>query len=136
MKIQQVYSHLNGIEFIKYHKPKLWDEIVDVIEGVNAKLLRTKISKEVRIKGKRLYAPKLLNKEFQAKFHAKNWRESRVSYWVTPDAKLIRKTMFLGPDEQKKAIVEAGQEPIRSYNQTDFVKERIAIELQFGKYAF
>ena len=30
----------------------------------------------------------------------------------------------------------AGLQPIRSYNQTDFVKERVAIELQFGKYAF
>ena len=23
-----------------------------------------------------------------------------------------------------------------SYNQTDFVKERVAVEVQFGKYAF
>ena len=30
----------------------------------------------------------------------------------------------------------AGETPIFSYNQTDFVKERVAIEIQFGKYAF
>ena len=26
--------------------------------------------------------------------------------------------------------------PIRSYNQTDFVKNRVAVEVQFGKYSF
>ncbi len=29
-----------------------------------------------------------------------------------------------------------GKKPIRSYNQTDFVKNRIAVEVQFGKYSF
>ncbi len=28
------------------------------------------------------------------------------------------------------------KEPIFSYNQTDFIKERVAVEVQFGKYAF
>jgi hypothetical protein len=40
------------------------------------------------------------------------------------------------PDEQKQQIEQAGQTPIFSYNQTDFVKERVALEVQFGKYAF
>ncbi len=39
-------------------------------------------------------------------------------------------------DEQKAEISAAGHKPIRSYNQTDFVKERVAVEVQFGKYAF
>jgi len=38
--------------------------------------------------------------------------------------------------EQKNKIEECGQSPIYSYNQTDFMKERVAIEVQFGKYAF
>ena len=39
-------------------------------------------------------------------------------------------------DEQKQAIEKAGHAPIMSYNQTDFVKDRVAVEVQFGKYAF
>ena len=38
--------------------------------------------------------------------------------------------------EQKKEIEVAGETPIFSYNQTDFVKDRVAVEVQFGKYAF
>ena len=40
------------------------------------------------------------------------------------------------PPEQKKTITDSGKLPIMSYNQTDFVKERVAVEVQFGKYAF
>ncbi len=38
--------------------------------------------------------------------------------------------------EQKKEIEAAGEPAIYSYNQTDFVKDRVAVEVQFGKYSF
>lgn len=38
--------------------------------------------------------------------------------------------------EQKSEIEAAGYTPIFSYNQTDFVKDRVALEVQFGKYSF
>lgn len=43
---------------------------------------------------------------------------------------------YLQADKQKQEIINAGLNPIYSYNQTDFVKERVAVEVQFGKYAF
>jgi hypothetical protein len=33
-------------------------------------------------------------------------------------------------------IEAAGKRPIYSYNQTDFVKNRVAVEVQMGKYSF
>ena len=42
----------------------------------------------------------------------------------------------MAADDQKAAILAAGSTPIMSYNQTDFVKDRVAIEVQFGKYSF
>jgi hypothetical protein len=42
----------------------------------------------------------------------------------------------MSAQEQKKEIQAAGETPIFSYNQTDFVKDRVAVEVQFGKYAF
>ena len=46
MKIAQKYSHLNGEEYLLVHHNKLYKEIVDVIESIDAEQLRTKISKE------------------------------------------------------------------------------------------
>lgn len=77
-----------------------------------------------------------MNTAFKNLLITRNWRESRVSYWVTGDERLIRKTLGIVSAEQKQEIEAAGHVPIYSYNQTDFVKERVAIEVQFGKYAF
>lgn len=86
--------------------------------------------------GDLLYSPKAMNAAMDGAFRALGWNERRTSYWVTSDAQLIRKTMNMTPVEQKAEIEAAGLTPISSYNQTDFVKERVAIEVQSGKYSF
>jgi hypothetical protein len=136
MKIAQTYSHLNGLEFLLVHKPKLWTEIKQVIANVDAHKCKTKVSKEKTMPGKLLYSPIDMNATFKDLLRKKRWEESRVSYWVTKSEKLIRKTLTMSASEQKQEIEAAGEVPIFSYNQTDFVKERVAIEVQFGKYAF
>lgn len=136
MKIAETYSHLNGLEFLLVHKPKLWTEIKQVIAQVNAHACKTKVSREKTMPGKLLYSPIGMNAEFKRMLQGKHWQESRVSYWVTKSEKLIRKTLTLTAQEQKREIEAAGETPIFSYNQTDFVKDRVAAEVQFGKYAF
>ncbi|HUS58541.1 MAG TPA: BglII/BstYI family type II restriction endonuclease [Planctomycetota bacterium] len=136
MKISEFYSHLNGLEFLMVRKPGLWEEIQQVITAVSAEECKTKISKEARTSGEVFYSPVAMNACFRSLLKARGWNESRVSYWVTKDERLIRKTLTMPPDEQKREIEDAGQTPIYSYNQTDFVKDRVAVEVQFGKYAF
>ncbi|MBP8697906.1 MAG: hypothetical protein KBH82_02610 [Syntrophorhabdaceae bacterium] len=136
MKIAETYSHLNGLEFLLVHKPNLWKEIQAVIATVDAEKCRTKVSKEKTMKGRVLFSPIDMNAEFNRLLRNKSWEESRVSYWVTKSEKLIRKTLTMSSDEQKLEIEAAGETPIFSYNQTDFVKDRVAVEVQFGKYAF
>ncbi len=136
MRIAQVYSHLNGLEHVKVHKPGMWKDIRQVISNVDAAVCRTKLSKEKTKVGKTLYSPIDMNDKFTVELKKHNWAESRTSYWVTSDYKLIRKTMHMSVSEQKQEIIAAGKEPIFSYNQTDFVKDRIALEVQLGKYSF
>lgn len=136
MKIAQTYSHLNGLEYLIVHKPKLWEEIQAVIASIDGEGCKTKISREKTMRGKLLYSPIDMNTKFKCALASRQWGEVRVSYWVTSDEKLIRKTLSMDAADQKRLIEEAGETPIFSYNQTDFVKERVAIEVQFGKYAF
>lgn len=136
MRIAAHYSHLNGLEYLQVHQPGMWQEIQSVVKAVDAKKCRTKVSEEKGMEGKLLYSPKDMNKAIRTGFDAKGWKESRVSYWVTEDAKLIRRTMQMSAEAQKAEIEAAGHKPIYSYNQTDFVKNRVAVEVQFGKYAF
>jgi hypothetical protein len=91
VKIVETYSHLNGLEFLLVHKPKLWKEVQNVIKMIDAEACKTKVSKEKTMKGKLLYSPIDMNKSFKEKLENLQWNESRVSYWVTKDEKLIRK---------------------------------------------
>jgi len=136
MKIAETYSHLNGLEFLLVHKPELWQEIKTVIAQVDARQCRTKLSKERRLQGDLLFSPIEMNRQFKRLFRERLWRENRVSYWVTRSEKLIRKTLTLPPEQQRREIEAVGEKAIYSYNQTDFVKDRVAVEVQFGKYAF
>jgi Restriction endonuclease BglII len=136
MRIVETYSHLNGLEYLLVHKKKLWNELKAAIAAVDAEACRTKVSKEIRTKDKLLYSPIDMNKAMDAQLSERGWSEERTSYWVTGDAKLIRRTLNLEPARQKAEIEAAGKEAFLSYNQTDFVKERVAVEIQFGKYSF
>ena len=136
MKIVQTYSHLNGLEYLMVHKKGLWKEVQEVIRGVDGDACKTKVSKEKTMSGKVLYSPIDMNKSFSRLLAKQGWSESRVSYWVTKNERLIRQTLTKTATEQKAEIEAAGEKPIFSYNQTDFVKARVAIEVQFGKYSF
>lgn len=137
MRITQKYSHLNGEEYLIVHHNNLYKEIKDVISSINAEEFRTKISKEVRKKGNKLLSPIDLNKAFNEKFNDKGWAESRYNYYITLNRELMEKSILMPAKEQKEFLINNGEsEPIYSYNQTDFVKDKIAVEVQFGKYAF
>ena len=136
MKIAETYSHLNGLEYLLVHKKKLWAELKKVLSLVDAEKCKTKKSKEKTKRGKTLYSPIEMNEEFKKLLGQKSWKESRVNYWVTKNEKLIRKTLTMDQEDQKREIKATGETPIMSYNQTDFVKDRVAVEVQFGKYSF
>lgn len=136
MRIVDHYSHLNGEEYLLVHHPKLWEEVKSVIGDVNAGACRTKKSKERRRKDQLLYSPPDMNHAFKAGLKKRGWSERRKNFYVAADEKLMRAIHGESEEKQKKVIKKAGYEPIMSYNQTDFVKNRVAVEVQFGKYAF
>ena len=137
MILAQKYSHLNGEEYLIVHHNKLYEEIRNIISYVNADDFKTKISKEKTKKGRKLYSPVEINKMFDAKFSQKDWKESRYQYYITLNRELMDKSISMSAKEQKAFLIAHGEkDPIFSYNQTDFVKDKIAVEVQFGKYSF
>ena len=45
MRVGARYSHLNGEEFLIVHRKGLWEEVLAVIESVDAESCRTKVSR-------------------------------------------------------------------------------------------
>ena len=137
MKIAQKYSHLNGEEYLIVHHNNLYQEIKEVIENIDASKFLTKVSQEKRKRGNNLYSPGALNIALEAEFYILNWKESRYSYYITLDRELMEQSIPMNAQAQREFLMAHGEQaPIYSYNQTDFVKNKIAVEIQFGKYAF
>ncbi|MGH9947843.1 MAG: BglII/BstYI family type II restriction endonuclease [Pyrinomonadaceae bacterium] len=137
MKIAQKYSHLNGEEYLIVHHKNLYREIERVIFTVDAELHKTKISKEKTMVGKTLYSPTDINAAFKEEFRILDWEESRYNYYITLDRDLMEQSVPMSAKEQREFLIASGEkDPIYSYNQTDFVKNMIAVEVQFGKYSF
>ena len=92
--------------------PDIDREIREVISEVTAK--RTKISKEKTKKGKALYSPGDMNQQFKKAFEDRGYRELRHSYRLT-----IPNSDFTLPG---------------TFKQIDFVKGKVLVEVQLGKY--
>ena len=143
MNIAYEYSHLNGKEYLQVHCPNELQEIINVIESVNGNVWKRSSDKA---KNKRavnngqpyakVFDQKDINKQFKDIFRTHGWHRRYYKYYATPDERVARGIMNLPPKEAKKIIMSNQLVPYNRSNETDFMKNSIAIEVQFGKYAF
>ena len=134
MKIAHIYSHLNGYEHMMVHHKDLWDEIISALNSIDANAF-TKISRAKPSLGKALYDQKALNKQFESILFPQNWESITTQYYVTSDISTAREIAGIrNKEEQRKIIENNGFTAFRTNNQVDFVKNRVAVEVQFGKY--
>ncbi len=122
MKISGVYSFNKGKEFIKAKYPKRLIEIEQVIKQIKADEYLTKISKEKTMTGKMLYSPKLLNGAFKKEFAKYSWTKHRENCEYSHKYY----TMEYTPRKMKG----------KPFREMDFIKEKLGVEVQFGKYSF
>ena len=137
MQIVKYHSHLNGYEWLLVHHPRVWKEIKKVIRSIDAEKCKTKVSKEKTMVGKvTLFARGISMRASQrASINSTGKRAGRVIGSRTT-TNLSARRLHMAPKEQKAEIEAAGKRAIFSYNQTDFVRDRVAIEVQLGKYSF
>jgi len=134
MKIVKKYSHLNGEEYLIVHKPDLYKEIKEAISKVDATKCRTKVSKEKGRKGELLYSPGNINKEFERVFSDLGWEGKRRNFYVSDDYAIVKVIETMTKHEQQDYLNKINYPLFYSYNQTDFIKEGVAVEVQLGKY--
>ncbi len=122
MRIVAEYSFNNGATSIAKRWQKELDEICEAIAAVDAGKCRTKISREKTMPGKRLNDPKALNKEFKVAFGALDWASCKV--------KCDYPQQYYRPDFKDRANSRG------AFREMDFLKRKLGVEVQFGKYAF
>jgi len=114
MRVVYEYSHLGGAEILQVRYPSCVTEIYDVIAGVTAS--KTKVSRERTMRGRRCTRPREMNRQFRQAFAVRGYRELRDTYAITIPGSEV-------------SIPGA-------FKQIDFVKGKVLVEVQFGKYAF
>lgn len=120
MIIAAEYS-FNDRHSIQETHPYLLQEVKDIIATVDALHYKVKESKEITMPGKMLYSPPDLNSAFAQGFGAKGWQKKRVTCHYSTD--------YYRPGYLPKQMRPA-------YREIDFLKGRLGVEIQFGKYAF
>ena len=122
MNIVGSYSFKGGEKAIKAKYPSLLKEIEQNVKRVNAKEHKTKSSKEKTMPGRMLYSPRSLNVAFKTEFMDLGWKSVRVEC------------------AYPKEFYAVSYKPVKTnrgaFREMDFIKAKLGVEVQFGKYAF
>ncbi len=123
MKLAAVYSFNKGEKVVAKKYPELLVEVNDVIKSVDASRCKVKESKEKTMPGQILYSPTAMNDCFRAEFIDKRG-------WETVRVKCDYPTNYYRDDYKIRQKLRG------AFREMDFVKRKLGIEVQFGKYSF
>jgi hypothetical protein len=122
MIIAGEYSFNKGKEYIEDRYPKLLKEIKEIIPLISAQDCKIKKSKEKTMPGQILFSPQELNKCFKKEFLKRGWKNKKVNCTYP--------TKYYTGDYAPKKLNKG------AFREMDFIKEKLGVEVQFGKYAF
>ena len=122
MFIAGEYSFNDGSHFIEENYPSLLTELREIIANVDASKCKSKTSKEKTMPGRILFNPKALNKAFKFEFQNRSWSKQKVACTYSAE--------FYMPSYKPRPLNKG------AFREMDFIKQKLGIEVQFGKYAF
>lgn len=122
MKIAGIYSFNDGTDTVTKLYPDLLKEVLASIGDVDASQHKTKESTEKTMMGRMLFSPSSLNKAFKTAFMGRGWQSVRVPCTY--------------PTTHYLADYAVRSKNRGAFREMDFVKGKLGVEVQFGKYAF
>jgi hypothetical protein len=123
MRLAAIYSFNNGEKIVTERYPHLVKEVRAAIASIDEVACKTKESFESTTTGKVFYSPVALNVAFKKQLIGRyGWKPIRVPCDYPT-------TFYL--DDYKIRRSNRG-----AFREMDFVKEKLGVEVQFGKYAF
>lgn len=119
MKITSKYSHINGEEYLLVHNRNEYKEIKEIIKTIDTHKF-SNLS--------------ILKLEFKKLLTSQGWNKNGKDYVVSSDVNMI--SPLDKPDYNQKKLLKNDHFHNKSWNQTEFIKSNIAVEVILGKYAF
>lgn len=122
MRLAAQYSFKNGLDEIMQRYPHLLTEVKRAVRAIDASKAKSKLSKEKTKVGRMLYSPVALNKAFQEELYPRGWKNQSVDCEYPT-------THYLKNYSIRSSLKGA-------FRDMDFVKDKLGVEVQFGKYSF
>ncbi len=122
MRIAGIYSFNDGEKVVNAKYADLRKEVERAIRKIDASACKTKESEEKTMTGDMLYSPVALNEVFKAQLGPLDWKSVRV--------KCEYPTEFYVKGYAPKKLRKG------ALREMDFVKRKLGVEVQFGKYSF
>jgi hypothetical protein len=122
MIIAGVYSFDKGQEYVEKHFAGELREVTNIITSIDSAILKLKTSQEKTMRGRRLYSPPAINRAFKQQFEDLDWRNHRIKREYSSE-------FYVGGYRSNTSSAGA-------FRDMDFVKNKLGVEIQFGKYAF
>lgn len=117
MRIVNTYSFKGGKKFLDTHHAKELKEIITAIEQLDATTCLTKESAEKTMRGELLFSPRDMNEHLKVVLHKNGWTAKAEG----------KKKIFAEP----RHAFGGGR-----FREMDGIKNKVGLEIQFGKYAF
>ncbi len=124
MKVVAQFSHKKGREVMEMGHANELREIYEAIAATDAEKCRTKRSRESTMRDLILYSPAELNRAMKANLYPKGWAE------VDKKGKFKEKRVRVSTH-----VPEIGEDH-KGDRAMDGIKNKVGLEIQFGKYAF
>jgi hypothetical protein len=122
VRIVGIYSFNDGEQIVSQKFEPQLNEIETIVSSIDSASHLRKKSKEKTMKGKILYSPRRLNMQFKTEFLKRDWQPVRVRCAY--------------PTQYYIGGFSPGDEVKGAFREMDFIKEKLGVEVQFGKYAF
>jgi hypothetical protein len=122
MIIAARYSFNGGQQEVETRYPHLLAEIETALASIDAEKHRTKQSREKTMMGQMLYSPVALNAAIKAQLLPQGWINRRVE--------CVYSSEYYTEGYRNQVTENVG------FRDMDFVKEKLGVEIQFGKYSF
>jgi len=122
MRVAGAFSFNDGEAQVTKRYAHLLPDVIQAITVVNAADHKVKVSKERTMPGQMLFSPKSINAAFKVAFADRGWQSVRVGCEYS--------TRYYAKDYTPREMNKG------AFREMDFVKEKLGVEVQFGKYAF
>lgn len=123
MFIAGEYSFNLGREVVLSNYLEEFESVKDALSEVDASKLKTKKGEEITNSGRMLYSPSALNTAIRNKLEPRGWEANRRVICNYPTE--FYTNNYIPISDMRGA-----------YREMDFIKNKVGVEVQFGKYAF